>query len=146
MEARNLTTAVKKTGLVLLVVIFFATTLSAQGPKVEKQILGKAAIKNLVAGIESSNDGVKLDCIYYAAIYGIHDAVDMLKSELKKEKNPSTRVLIALALYKLGVNAGGETLSKYVLIDWEEKVRSIDEAFGRTNKYQNTVTASAEKE
>jgi hypothetical protein len=145
MKARNLTTAAKRTGLVFLTIIFLATALNAQSSKLENKEINKAAIENLIAGIKSENDGVKRDCIYYAAIYGIQDAVDVLKSELENEENSGTCALMALALYKLGEKTGSEALSKYILIDWNEKIRDINATFAETDDYQNNITVTDAK-
>ena len=143
MKAANLTTTVKKASIVLLTALFLATTVGAQNVKAEKSKPNKLAIENLIKGIKSDNDGLKRDCIYYAAIYGVGEAADVLKSELKSEDNPSTRVLIALALYKLGVKTDEAVLTGYVSIDWDAKLKNMAETF--KDKFQQNVTVSGGK-
>lgn len=143
MKATNLTTVAKRTSIVILTVLFLVTTVGAQNVKAESQKVNKLAIENLIAGIKSDNDGLKRDCIYYAAIYGIEDAVDVLKEQLDKEKNPSNRVLIALALYKLGVKPEKGELAGYISIDWDTKVKKMAEMFG--NGYHEGITSSDKK-
>lgn len=143
MKASNLTTTAKKTGLVLLTVFLLTAASNAQSVKKNSYKLDKAAIENLTAGIKSLNNGVKKDCIYFSAIYGVQEAVDVLKTELENEKNPSTRALIALALFKLGVQAQTEELSGYVTIDWDERIRDINSEFEK--HYKNSVTSVSKK-
>ena len=143
MKATNLTTTVKRTSIVLLTVLFLATTAGAQNVKAESSIANKAAVENLIAGIKSDNNGLKRDCIYFAAIYGVQEAVDVLSKELKNEKNLSNRVLIALALYKLGAGTGEEDLSKYVSIDWD--ARASDIASEASSRYIKKLSVTGNK-
>ena len=143
MKATNLTTAVKRVSLVILTVLFLATSVNAQNVKTEKKKPNKLAIENLIKGIKSDNEGLKRDCIYFAAVFGNKEVVDVLKDELETENNPSTRVLIALALYKLGVKTDDTVLAGYVSIDWDKKLREMAEMFN--TPYSETVTISGGK-
>ncbi|MCZ7614550.1 MAG: hypothetical protein M5T52_13700 [Ignavibacteriaceae bacterium] len=66
----------------------------------------KYALENLIAGIHSENDGVRRNSIYFAGYYKILETEDALIDQLNNEKDPSTRILIALVLYELGSEEG----------------------------------------
>lgn len=145
MKSTNLTTAVKKAGLVLLTITLLATATNAQENKYENKAITETAIANLICGIKNENEGVKRDCIYYAAVYKIYETIDALKEQLDDEENSSTRALIALALNKLGEDPGSEALSKYVSVDWNTRLKDTAAAFTTTNDYQAKVKAPANK-
>ena len=85
----------------------------------------KYALENLIAGIHSENDGVRRSSIYLAGYYRITQTEDALIDQLKKEKNASTRILIALVLYELGSEKGLFEVKDLSLNDKEAKVRRM---------------------
>ncbi len=145
MKSTNLITAVKKAGLVLLTITLLATATNAQENKYGSKAITKATIANLIRGIKNENEGIKRDCIYYAAVYEIHETIDALKEQLDDEENSSTRALIALALNKLGEDPGSEALYKYVTVDWNERLKDTKAAFTTTNDYQAKVKVQTNK-
>ena len=99
MGKRGLLTAV------LLVAVFMGNGY-AQKKSINEITSNKYALQNLVAGIQSGNTGVKRSSIYFAGKYRIAEAEDALINQLKEEKDPSTRILIALVLYEMGSEEG----------------------------------------
>jgi len=85
----------------------------------------KYALENLIAGIHSENDGVRRNSIYFAGYYKIVETEEALIAQLKKEKDPSTRILIALVLYELGSEEGLLVVKDLSLNDKDAKVRRI---------------------
>ena len=85
----------------------------------------KYALENLIAGIHSENDGVRRNSIYFAGYYKIVEAEDALIAQLKMEKDPSTRILIALVLYELGSEEGLSEVKVLSLSDEDAKVRRM---------------------
>ncbi len=124
MKALNSISA--KTSLVVIVILLLAiNNLSAQSVSVKysKDNLSKNAIGNLIVGINSQNEGVKRCCIYFAGLYEINEATDALVDVLSKEKDPKNRVLIALALYKIGNPIGMDAVYKTASVDKDSTVR-----------------------
>lgn len=113
--------------ILLIATAVIGSSSNAQTSHKKTKVLSEKGRVNLLAGISSDNPGVKRDCIYFAALYGIKEAEKILIEESENVKDPSTRVLIALALYKLGeqdVNSGIFTLA---LDDWHYRVGEISD-------------------
>ena len=85
----------------------------------------KYALENLIAGIHSENDGVRRNSIYFAGYYKILETEDALIDQLNNEKDPSTRILIALVLYELGSEEGLLEVKNLSLNDEDAKVRRM---------------------
>lgn len=112
--------------LTALVVLFTAATLSAQGGKTESaktnsvaiyeaapvqiDLLPGEALANILSGIKSDNLGLRKSSIYFAGKYRIKETVNALLEQLEKEEDPSTKILTALALYKIGAPEGIEAV------------------------------------
>jgi HEAT repeat protein len=91
-----------------------------------KELSGnKYALQNLVAGIKSDNTGVKRSSIYLAGKYKIAESENALISQLKVEKDPSTRILIALVLYEMGSDNALLEIKKLSQTDKDLKVRRM---------------------
>ena len=99
MRKRGLLTAV------LLIAVLMGNGV-AQKNSIKDVTPNKHALENLVAGIHSDNTGVKRSSIYFVGKYRIAEAEDALINQLKEEKDPSTRILIALVLYEMGSEEG----------------------------------------
>ncbi len=121
--------ALLKTKLVLsLLSLLFVTTLGqtfAQ-PNSNKNVTDyKYVLVNLLDNIKSENDGVKRSSIYFVGYYRIAEAEEALIEQLKKEQNPSNRILIALVLYELGSADGLLEVKKLASNDDNQKVRRM---------------------
>jgi HEAT repeat protein len=82
-------------------------------------------IKNLAIGIQSENDGLKKSCIYYAGFYEIDGLVEPLIAQLQKEHDANTKVLIVLALYKIGNEEGIKAVENLVKNEDNPHVKKI---------------------
>ena len=110
----------------IAVILFAAFALTTIGnAQDEKRTYNENAVKNLVKGIKSENEGLKKSSIYYAGKYKITDAVDALVDKIVKEKDPDTRILIALSLYQIGDYKGLEAVKEQALNDNDERVKSM---------------------
>ena len=112
-----------------LTVVLLAAVLSSSGYTQSNSIKDitahKYALENLIAGIHSENDGVRRNSIYFAGYYKIVEAEDALIAQLKMEKDPSTRILIALVLYELGSEEGLLEVKDLSLNDENAKIRRM---------------------
>jgi HEAT repeat protein len=112
-----------------LAIVLLAAVLTGSGytqPNSIKDITAhKYALDNLIAGIHSENDGVRRNSIYFAGYYKIIEAEDALITQLQKEKDPSTRILIALVLYELGSEEGLLKVKNLSQNDENAKVRRM---------------------
>jgi HEAT repeat protein len=122
MKTRTVSATVKKAGLVILTVLLIGSTITAQD---RKATLSEKNVKCLISALQHENEGVKRDAIYYAAFYNVSEAIPTLIEELRKEKNPKLRLLIALSLYKLGDPEGIEAVYQSAMSDSDAKVRRM---------------------
>jgi HEAT repeat protein len=122
----------QKTKLVLIVLlaallsdtIFAQTTLHGLAEDVKSGIK-KNAILSLAKGIESDNEGLKVSCIYLAGLYEIDEAVKPLIEQLKTVEDPNVKILIALALYKIGNKEGLKAVERLTKNDESPKVKKV---------------------
>jgi len=109
--------------------VLFAIVLTGSGYTQSNSIKDitahKYALENLIAGIHSENDGVRRNSIYFAGYYKIVETEDALIDQLKKEKDPSTKILIALVLYELGSEEGLSEVKDLSKNDENAKVRRM---------------------
>ena len=120
---------IMKTYKGFLTAVLLATVLTgsvfSQSNSIRDITANKYALKNLIAGIHSENDGVKRNSIYFAGYYRVVETEDALISQLKNEKTPSTRILISLVLYEIGSEKGLLEVKNLSLNDEEAKVRRM---------------------
>lgn len=123
---------------ILLTVVLTGSTFT-QINTLKDLTANKYAFENLLAGIHSDNDGVRRSSIYLAGYYRLAEVADELISQLKNEKNESTRILIALVLYELGSEKGLLEVKDLSLNDKDVKVRRM-----ATHIYNDYLVNSSE--
>lgn len=125
---------------VLLVLVLLSSAVSAQtGTEVitgtARVSLKENAVKNLINNISSVNEGVRRSSIYYAGYYRVKEAMKPLVERYRKEKDPDSRVLIVLSLYKIDEHRGLDMIEAYAKADPNARVRRMFNAayMERTN-------------
>ena len=112
-----------------LIVLILASVLMgsgfAQRSSIKNVTDNEYALKNLVAGIQSDNTGVKRSAIYFAGKYRIAEVEDVLINQLNEEDDASTRILIALVLFEMGSEEGLVEVQELSLNDEDAKVRRM---------------------
>ena len=83
------------------------------------------AVNTLIKGIKSDNEGLSRSSIYFAGKYKIAEAVDALVEEMRKKKEPNTRILIALSLYQIGDFDGLQAVKEQAINDGDENVKKM---------------------
>ena len=115
----------KRTTL-MSVVIFAVLALTTLGNAQDgTRVYSENAVKNLIIGINSNNEGLSRSSIYYAGKDKVAEAVGALVEKMWKEKNPNTRILIALSLYQIGDFKGLEAVKEQAVKDSNEKVKKV---------------------
>lgn len=118
----------------------------AMNLRADKTEISQKMVQNLAVGIESANLGLKTNCIYYAGFYEIEGLVKPLVDQLAKETNPNTRVLIALALYKIGSTEAMNAIEKLAKNDVDPAVKKISVAllagFQNNHSYSSNLNVS----
>ena len=114
--------------LVVILFLFLVTDSFGQNQKISNLSKHKYALQNLEMGIQSENDGVRESSIYLAGQYRFIDTEDALIKQLRVEKKSDIKVLIGLALYRMGSEKGMYELQKLALEDENPKVRRMSSA------------------
>lgn len=123
------------TTLVLALTILLSGSLLANNTEKMKNA-------NLLVGIKSENAGLRKSSIYMAGLYKVKEAAELLREELKTEEDAGTRILIALALYKIDDRQGMEEVKDAVLTEQDENAKRMFAAI--YNEYmlsKGTLTA-----
>lgn len=107
--------------------LFAKSSLPGQDDGLESGIK-KSYVLNLIKGIESDNAGLKRSCIYFAGLYEIRSTVDALVEQLQIVEDPNTKILIALALCKIGDEKGIKAIEQLVKNDENPRVKKISSA------------------
>ncbi len=93
--------------------------------KASRPDIPEIVIKNLEMGLRSDNDGLKKSCMYLAGFYEIEELVGPLVELLPNEKNPDTRIMIALTLYKIGTPEAINAVKQLAKTDGDPVVKRI---------------------
>jgi len=109
----------------LLTILLLSSSASAQKRSISDVTDNEYALKNLIAGIQSENNGLKRSSIYFAGKYRIAEVENVLVNQLEKEVNPSTRILIALVLYEMGSTEGLLAVRQLAQNDDDASVRRM---------------------
>jgi HEAT repeat protein len=128
----------KRNFIKLAVIILTTVLLSSQiyafntlGNNITKTLeneIPEAAIKNLANGIATGNLGVKRCCIYLAGYYEIKELVHPLTEQLAKETDTNTKLLIVLALYKIGNPEAQKAIRELANKDVNSSVKDLGKA------------------
>jgi HEAT repeat protein len=113
------------TTLVVLLVVLFSANTGLQAQSSSYKNINDYSLESLKQGIQSDNPGLRRSAIYMAGLYKIDEAVETLVKQLDREKNPSTRVLIALSLYNIGNPDGMEAVKNLAAKDKDNEVKRM---------------------
>lgn len=142
MRAANITKQLTKT-LVFTLVLVLLTGRISNGQTASAELKKhKRMIENLIIGIQSPNEGVKRECIYYAGKYEFTETIDVLIDVLKNEKNPKNRALIALALYRIGDEKGIQAVYDAASTESDAKVKRTYSAIVAEYKAAKAIAAN----
>jgi HEAT repeat protein len=120
------------TTLAVLLVLFLAAGSGLKAQETSYKNVTPNSIETLKNGITSTNTGLRKSSIYMAGLYKINETVNLLTEELKNEKDPGTKVLIALSLYNIGNPKGMEAVKRLAETDNDLKVRRMSTALYKT--------------
>jgi HEAT repeat protein len=109
----------------VLAITLSLTTVNAQNSGL---ILKKNEIQNLISGIQSDNTGLRKSAIFMAGKYEVMQTEEALITLLKIEEDASVKILIALALYKIGSDKGMEAVENLAENDRDKEVRRMSTA------------------
>lgn|SRR5574338_244298 len=111
------------TGLVLF--FFVMTSYGFDKSALENTETKKAAINNLLIGLESENYGLRTSSAFILGEIKAEEAVLPLMHMLTTEKCENARIVAALALYKIDSPKGIFAVKQAIRFDDSERVRKM---------------------
>ncbi len=127
------------TALISAFCIFFATNVSATD--IKKEITEKAK-SNLITAINSDNEGLKRSAIYFSGQYEVNETLNAMLKLFRNETNPSTRILIVHAIYRIKDSLAMEKIHDLIMTDRDPKVQRLGKAIYET--YKLDINANSE--
>lgn len=89
-------------GLTVIVLLLTSSFIHSQKSTEQKTEIPEIAIKNLLMGLESENDGVRLSCAYFAGKYKITEVSPKLVEAMKESNNDELCRMLLWSLYQIG--------------------------------------------
>ena len=115
----------------LLVLVITVTSFGIVRPyPVKKNAMNRdLVITNLMNGIESGNQGLRLSSSYFLGELKSDEAVIPLMRILKSDQNEEARIMAALSLIKIGDARGIFTIKQAISFDNSERVKKMCSIF-----------------
>jgi HEAT repeat protein len=111
----------KLSGLLLLAVLLLSTVTFAGSDKTKNELTEK----NLIAGLQSDNLGLKTSSAYFLGEYGSTKSVNSLLKVLKSGDTEEERISAAVSLYKIDSEKGLFAIKQRAKFDDSERVRRL---------------------
>lgn len=116
---------------------------SANAQSTQKEICKKFQY-NLVTAIQSENTGLRKSGIYLAGKYEIDELTGTLIDALNKEKDPSVKILIGLALYRIDNEEGFEAIKNIAAVEKDKEARRMFNAIvNQIEEDKNILTGNS---
>ncbi|MBA4405999.1 hypothetical protein C0389_01865 [bacterium] len=122
---RSTNSLLNKASLIFALSLIFTYAAAAQNTQAQKPVLNKYAVENILLGINSESEGVRKATINLAGQFELDQAVDLLIEQLKEEKIPELRILIAQSLYKIGNDKGLDAIYTNALSENDPNVKRM---------------------
>jgi HEAT repeat protein len=135
----------KKLIITSLAVLFAFVSIGFASSKVlisSKKTDHKAAIANLLVGLNSDNYGLRTSCAFMLGELKASQAVIPLMKMLHSEKSDDARIVAALSLYKIGNPIGIFAVKQAGRFDDSERVRKMCSNFYVNFQQKETTSAS----
>jgi len=117
-----------KTATLTVVLLFTALTQLSFAQKNSPSggdMITQQAVDNLIAGINSNNEGLQKSSIYFAGLYKVKETVAPLAKTLFENENDNIQLLAALSLYQIQDKEGMNALYKAAKFGDDSKVKNI---------------------
>ncbi len=124
---------------ILLILFLLSVNMFAQETKNVIFSLNDESIGNIKNAIQSNNPGLRKSGIYFAGKYAVEEVSETLLDQLKKEEDPSLRVLIVRVLYINGNYEYMDEIYKVALNDKNIAVRQMASAIYDVMRTERSV-------
>lgn len=130
------------TSTIVVVLMLIAATPEIRSQSTDRINLN--SITSLKNGITSNNAGLRKSSIYMAGLYEVKEVAPLLAEEMKKELDPSTKILIALSLFKTGDENFFGTIETMAKMEKDDEARRMMYAITEQIKMDRTYSVPAE--
>lgn len=130
------------TSTIVVVLMLIAATPEIRSQSTDRINLN--SITSLKNGITSNNAGLRKSSIYMAGLYKVKEVAPLLAEEMKKELDPSTKILIALSLFKTGDENFFGTIETMAKMEKDDEARRMMYAITEQIKMDRTYSVPAE--
>jgi HEAT repeat protein len=122
--------------------------ISAQDNKFYKVPAAKQVnmINNLKNGITSNNEGLRRSSIYFAGYYQVNELAGILSEQLYKSDDSKDRVIILMALYKIGGKDCYKTINDFISNSKDFEAAEIANIIVREYSSNDSTALSLESE
>ena len=124
----------KKLSWLLLLVVFLVSIVTFAGSDKTKNELTE---KNLIAGLQSDNLGLKTSSAYFLGEYGSTKSVNSLLKVLKSGNTEEERISAAVSLYKIDSDKGLFAIKQRAKFDDSERVQRLCDIFYKNYLFEN---------
>ncbi len=107
----------------ILILLFFVSATIFANDKIQSQY--SSIEKNLLVGINSDNQGLKLSCAYFLGEIRSEKAIIPLLSILHNSNECCARQVAALALFKINSERGMFAIKQAIKFDDNEQTKKI---------------------
>ncbi len=136
MKTTKIKTALISTCLTVTVLIMLAGSIQAQSNNQLDGVKRERAVKSIISNFTSVSAGIREASIKYAGEYKLTETEDALIGLLKKNDEPSTKILIANSLLMIGDEKGIDAIRTAAS---NENDQSVKEVFARVvNEFEKT--------
>ena len=127
--------------LLLTVLLLFAMSsfLNSQTVSDQEIELPEYAIKSILQGIKSENEGVKRSCIYFAGKYKIKEASEYLVEELPSLDDGELCSMLAWSLYQIGNESYCNELQEIVKNHDSEELKNFCSNLRKIKEYETAI-------
>lgn len=115
--------------LALLFVYSNPTSAQEKDKKEKKKVDVEKVEKNLLKGVDSENDGLRVSSAYYLGEAKSDKAVIPLMKMLRENKDEGERIMAALSLFKIGDERGMNLIKGIAEKDDNEHVKKMCKIF-----------------
>jgi hypothetical protein len=116
-------------GVMLTIFLLFSSIKASDKEKVVSGEKYNKVVDNLLVGVESKNDGLRISSAFHLGEYKATKSVIALMRILHDDKNENARISAALALIKVGDARGTYAVKRAAVFDESERVKRVCEKF-----------------
>ncbi len=138
----------KYLSFVLAALVLFSTVVPAQGIELSNPVVKEkysSIESNLLQGLKSEVEGLKVSCAYYLGEIKSQKAVLPLMKILRDDNCYAARIVAALSLIKIDDEQGVYMVKRTALFNNQEGVRKMSEKFYLAHLWQKYLETHPEK-